>query len=122
MIEAAGAGAATPRRGIGRRIGLTLGWLLIALALAAFAYEALLALQAGAYRMLAAGELWFRIDVSSLNLVQAVTQRYLHPALWDPALQTVLMWPAWALLGIPGALLVLAFWPRRPSGTHRPPG
>lgn len=101
------------RAGTGRRIGLAIGWVLIGLALAAVAYELLLAAQTGGYRMLAAGELWFRLDVSSLNLVQAITQRYLHPALWDPVLQTVLTWPAWSILGAPGVALVVALWPWR---------
>ena len=34
--------------------------------------------------MVAAGELWYALDRGSLNFAQAITQRYLHPALWDP--------------------------------------
>ena len=82
---------------------------LLALGLAALAYEVLLALQTGSYRMLAAGELWYALDRSSLNLVQAIIQRHVHPALWDPLLASILMWPAWSLLGGPGAFLFLAF-------------
>lgn len=89
--------------GLGRRVGLAL----IALALAALGYEIWAALQAGAYRTIAAGELWFTLDRGSLNLSQAVIQRYVHPWLWEPAIVTLLQWPAWALLGAPGAVLVL---------------
>jgi len=54
-----------------------------------------------------AGELWYRIDPGSLNLTQAVIQRYVWPELYDPALLTVLLWPAALVLGVPGAVLLL---------------
>jgi hypothetical protein len=102
------------RRGSGRmrrtaiRVGRTIGWGLIGLALAALGYEALAALQGGGWRMIAAGELWYALDRGSLNVAQAITQRYLHPALWDPIIQGLLTWPAWSLLGAPGVALVVA--------------
>jgi hypothetical protein len=89
------------------------GWLLLGAAIAALGNELGLALEGGAYRPIAAGELWYRLDVSSLNLVQAITQRYLHPALWDPVIAGILQWPAWSLLGGPGAALIVAFPWRR---------
>jgi hypothetical protein len=95
------------------RIAHVAGWLLLGAAVAALGYELALALQRGAYQPLAAGALWYQLDVSSLNLVQAITQRYLHPALWDPVIAGMLQWPAWSLLGGPGAALVLAFPWRR---------
>jgi hypothetical protein len=103
------------RAGIGRRIALAVGALLLALALAALGYELWAALEAGAYRTIAAGELWYRLDRGSLNLSQAVIQRYVHPWLWEPAIVTLLRWPAWALLGAPGAVLVLISSLRRSS-------
>ncbi len=61
-----------------------------------------------------AGELWFRLDAASLNLVQALVQRYLTPALWDPAIVTLLQWPAWLVAAIPAALAggACALWRR----------
>ena len=103
----------TDRRSVAARIAHWAGAGLFALGLAALAYEALLALQTGSYRMIAAGELWYALDRSSLNLVQAIIQRHVHPALWDPLLAGILMWPAWSLLGGAGAFLFLAFAPRR---------
>ena len=79
--------------------------------MAALGYEIWLSVQAGAYRMVAAGELWYRLDPGSLNLSQAVIQRYVHPSVWEPGIVTLLRWPAWALLGAPGVVLVLACWP-----------
>lgn len=100
-------------RSIGRRMAGGLGWLLIFAAVAALAYELGLAWQNGAYRMVAAGELWYRLDPSSLNLSQAIVQRYLHPVLWNPVIVSLLQWPAWSLLGGPGVLLVVLFPWRR---------
>jgi hypothetical protein len=101
------------RRPLAPRLLFGLGVGLLVLALAALGHELLLAWQAGSYRMIAAGELWYMLDRGSLNLAQAVTQRYLHPAIWDPVLVSVLQWPAWALLGAPAALLLVVFAPRR---------
>jgi hypothetical protein len=86
---------------------------LLVLGLAALAYEVFFAVQTGSYRLLAAGELWYALDRGSLNLVQAIIQRYVHPALWDLLVANILMWPAWSLLGGPGAFLFLVFAPRR---------
>jgi len=54
----------------------------------------------------AAGELWYRLSPGTLNLTQAVTQRYVLPELWDPVLLTILLWPASLVLGIPGLVLL----------------
>ncbi len=88
-----------------------LGGLLLGLALLALAYELWSALQGGGYRMIAAGELWFKIHGPSLNLSQAIVQRYIHPVVWDPAIITLLQWPAWSILGALGAVLSILFGP-----------
>jgi hypothetical protein len=89
-------------------LGRVVGWVLVCLAFAALSYEVLLAAASGTWRMIAAGELWYALDRNSLNLAQAITQRYLHPALWDPIIQGMLTWPVWSLLGAPGVALVVA--------------
>lgn len=86
-----------------------LGILLLVLALLALIYELVIAFSTGGYRPIAAGELWFRLSPYSLNLSQAITQRYLFPALWDPVIVSILQWPAWSILGAPGAILVYLF-------------
>lgn len=97
-----------PRRGWIVAIARVTGLGLIFVALAALGYEGLVAVQSGAWRMIATGEVWYALDVGSLNLVQAVTQRYVHPWLWDPMIQTALTWPAWSLFGGPGIALLIA--------------
>ncbi|NJO38168.1 MAG: hypothetical protein HC871_11845 [Rhizobiales bacterium] len=100
------------RRGAGRWL-FALGILLLALALLALFYELAVAAESGGYRAIAAGELWFRLHPYSLNLAQAITQRYILPSLWDPLMVGVLQWPAWSILGAPGAILAVLFYPRK---------
>jgi hypothetical protein len=92
-----------------RRLSLTLahgvGVLFLLVAATALAFEVMAFAQTGSYRMVPSGELWFMIHVGSLNLIQAITQRYIHPALWDPVIAALLQWPAWSLLGAPGIVL-----------------
>lgn len=52
------------------------------------------------------GQVWFDLSPETLNVAQAVVQRYVHPALWDPAVQTVLTWPVWAVFAPLGLLLL----------------
>ena len=87
--------------------------LLLIIALAVLAWE-LWGLIAGAgYRPISTGELWFRIDSASLNGAQAGVQRYLHPNIWDPVIQTILTWPATLVFGLPGLLLMATTRPQR---------
>lgn len=98
------------RRGAGRWL-FGIGIALLALALTAFIYELMMALNGGSYRVIAAGELWFRLYPYSLNLSQAVIQRYVHPGLWDPVIVGLLQWPFWSIFGAPGAVLAILFGP-----------
>ncbi len=65
------------------------------------------------YAAIVVGELWFDLHVGSLNLAQAVIQRYLHPALWDPAIVWVLRLPAWLVFAVPGLALSILCRKRR---------
>jgi hypothetical protein len=99
-------------------VGRAIGWLLLAAALGAVGFEIFAAVQAGEWRPVAAGELWFRLDPASLNGAQAGIQRHVAPWLWDPVITWILLAPAWTVLAAPGALLLWACHEReRPS--HR---
>ena len=91
-----------------------IGWFLIALALACWGYE--LAAWAGAdgerYRVFALGELIFAEWPGLLPYVQAGVQRNLHPAIWDPGIQFLLLRPGWAVFGLPGLLMTALCWRR----------
>jgi hypothetical protein len=89
-------------------IGRIIGWLFCIVALMALGAESIAALETGAYRGLAIGELWYLIDRGSLNLMQAVVQRHLIPSLWDGVV-VLLQQPAWLVFGVAGPVLVLLF-------------
>lgn len=57
-------------------------------------------------RAAALGDVWYGLDPGSLNLLQAVTQRYLSPDLWDGAAVPLLLAPAWIVLLLPGLVLL----------------
>jgi len=55
------------------------------------------------------GTLWHKGAPASLNLTQAVTQRYIHPVFWSHVLLPVLLTPAWAVFAAI-AVLALLLW------------
>jgi len=93
-------------------IGRLVGWVLFLAGLAVLARDVFEWMETKHWAPIALGQLWFNLDRSSLNLVQAVVQRYIHPFLWDPIIVTVLLWWAFAVLMVLGAL-ILAFSGRR---------
>ena len=95
-------------------VGRILGSILIACAIAVLGTEVVRYFDTGSYRVIAAGKLWFDLDRGSLNLTQAVLQRYVHPRVWDAGVAPILQLPAWAVFGVPGILL--AWLCRRRSG------
>ena len=62
------------------------------------------------------GEVWFDLSPNTLNLMQAVVQRYLWPSLWDPTIIAVLKLPAVAVLGLVGAGMSALLWLLRDRG------
>ncbi len=76
-----------------------LGWILVAVALVV-AGVALALWLSGQNFALVAGQLWYQFHPSSLNLTQAIVQRYIHPALWDYVLLPILQEPAYKALSI----------------------
>ena len=93
-------------------IGRLIGWILFLAGTAVLARDVLVWVETKHWAPFALGQLWFDLDRSSLNLVQAVVQRYIHPFLWDPIIVTVLLWWAFAVLMVLG-LVILALSGRR---------
>ena len=87
-------------------IGRLIGWIIFLAGLAVLARDVFVWIETKNWAPIALGQLWFDLDRSSLNLVQAVVQRYLHPYLWDPIIVTVLLWWAFAVLMVLGALIL----------------
>lgn len=82
------------------------GWALIVALIALAADVSGYAATAGKFTSL--GRHWFTLSPSTLNLVQAITERYVHPFVWDPVLTGILSWPTFVVFGVLGALLYLA--------------
>ena len=100
-------------------VGRVIGWLLVLAGLAILGRDILGWISTGEFALVTAGELWFTLHNGSLNLLQAVTQRYIFPALWDPVFVTVLLWPAFLVIGVPGLVLSWVFR-RRPRLRPKP--
>jgi len=100
-------------------VGRVIGWIFIAAAIAILARDIIAWIDTGALVFAATGELWFTLHSGSLNLLQAITQRYIFPALWDPIFVTVLLWPAFLVIGVPGLILSYAYR-RRPRLRAKP--
>jgi len=90
--------------------------LLALIAVAAIAGSVVVALTGSAGTDL--GTLWHSGAPESLNLTQAITQRYLHPAVWTHVLLPVLLTPALVVFGViaVAALLCWVLLMRRGAG------
>ena len=86
-----------------------LGWILLLAAVAAGGHDYISSEETGDFRFSAAGELWFLLSADTLNLAQAVIQRNISAEFWESYVQTVLLWPAVFVLGVPGLTLLLLF-------------
>lgn len=90
-----------------------LGVLIFAASFIALIADGIRSLASDALVLTPLGQTWFQLMPGSLNLLQAVVQRYLHPYIWDPIIVTVLLWPTFAVGGVLGILLMLAGRRRR---------
>ncbi len=88
--------------------GLTGALLLIAAALVGLAFFG--DPQPDGTRFMALGALWFWLSPGSLNLVQAVIERYLSVALWDHLVFPLVQQPAVLVFGLTGMALGIVTW------------
>jgi len=103
-----------------KRFGRIVGWLLLFLAVFSFAYEIVNWWETDQYQVVALGQMIFDYWPGLLPNLQAGVQRYLHPTIWDPGIQTILLLPGWLVFGVPGLILVLLLRrPRRRKGMFR---
>jgi predicted membrane protein len=89
-----------------------IGWIIFLAGVAVLMRDVLVWIDTKHWAPVALGQLWYDLNRSSLNLVQAVVQRYIHPFLWDPIIVTILFCWAFAVLMVVG-LLILALPSRR---------
>jgi hypothetical protein len=90
-------------------VGRIIGWLFVLAAVAAAARDMVAWYDTGTFDPMPLGQLWFNLDNGSLNLIQAVTQRYLLPELWDPVIVNILLLPAWFVFAVPAIVLLVLF-------------
>ena len=103
-------------------IGRLIGWTFFLAGLAVLVRDVLVWIDTKHWAPIALGQLWFDLHRSSLNLVQAVVQRYIHPFLWDPIIVTILLCWAFAVLMVLGvAILALARRGSRSRAVSRRP-
>ncbi len=70
-----------------------LGWLLLAMAVAAVVHDCLAWWAEGSFHLLRFGDLWSQLDARSLAQFQGAAQRHLSAVLWT--------WIAWPFLRVP---------------------
>ena len=90
-------------------VGRVIGWTSLLLGSAVLVRDMLVWIDTKHWAPIALGQLWYDLNRSSLNLVQAVTQRYIHPFLWDPIIVSILLSWAFAILMVLGLLLLVVF-------------
>ena len=70
-----------------------LGWLLLAMAVAAVVHDGLAWWSEGSFHLLGFGDLWSHLDARSLAYSQSAVQRHLSAVLWSWIVRPVLMVP-----------------------------
>ncbi len=94
-------------------VGRIIGWIFLAAAFMVLGHDILQYLNTESWHSILLGELWYDLNPRGLNFMQAIIQRYVLAALWDPVITTVLLWPAWLDFLVPGIILVAIFHKRR---------
>ena len=89
-------------------VGRVIGWILVVAGIAILVRDIIAWIDTGTLAFIATGELWFTLNSFSLNFL-----RYLFPELWDPIFVSLLLWPAFLVVVVPGLILSYAFR-RRP--------
>jgi hypothetical protein len=96
-------------------VGRLIGWLLLFAGLVRLGFDVKAWVTSKIWAPMALGQLWYELNRSSLNLVQAVIQRYVSARLWDQIIVNVLLWWAFAFLIGLGLILLYLFRRRQPA-------
>ncbi len=81
------------------------GYVFLLLAVILLALDGYQWLQSGELQIAALGARWYGLHPASLNLSQAVIERYVWPPLWNPGITSILLLPSWVLPLVLGILL-----------------
>jgi hypothetical protein len=91
-----------------------LGLLIMAAAFIALVYDGTKSIAANRVLITKLGDAWHAIHSTSLQLLQPAIERHIATWLWDPVMLQILTAPAWLVLGILGALLMLLGRKKKP--------
>jgi hypothetical protein len=90
-------------------LGRLIGWIVFLAGAAVLVRDFLVWVDTKSWAPIALGQLWYQLNRSSLNLAQAIIQRYIHPFLWDPIIVSILLCWAFAVLMVLGLLILVIF-------------
>jgi hypothetical protein len=90
-------------------VGRVIGWIALLAGASVLVRDLLVWIDTKHWQPIALGQLWYDLNRASLNLVQAVVQRYIHPFLWDPIIVSILLSWAFLVLMVLGVLLLIVF-------------
>ena len=90
-------------------IGRLIGWIVFLAGAAVLIHDVIVWIETKIWAPIALGQLWYELNRSSLNITQAVTQRYIHPFLWDPIIVSILWCWAFAVLMTLGLIILVIF-------------
>jgi hypothetical protein len=99
--------------GVSMIVGRVIGWIALLAGAAVLVRDLLVWIDTKHWAPLALGQLWYDLNRSSLNIVQAVVERYIHPFLWRPIIVNILLSWAFAVLMFLGMLLLIIFRRRK---------
>ncbi len=88
-------------------VGRAIGWIFLLAGGAVLVRDLLVWIDTKHWAPIALGQLWYELNRSSLNFLQAVIQRYIHPFLWDPIIVSILLSWAFAVLMVLGVLVLV---------------
>lgn len=90
-------------------IGRYIGWTLIIMALG-FAVAEMSALGlSGQYGVMSAYSVLHTLMPGELIITRIIIGKVLHPVVWDPFIKTLLWFPGWLILGLPGIICIWKF-------------
>jgi len=95
--------------GVAMIVGRVIGWIAFLAGAAVLVRDLLVWIDTRHWSPISLGQLWYDLSRSSLNFVQAVVQRYIHPFLWDPIIVSILLSWAFVVLMVLGVLLLIIF-------------
>jgi hypothetical protein len=91
-----------------------IGFWIIAGGFIALVYDGTKSIAGNALSFTPVGQIWYNIHPTSLQLLQPAIERHVAAWLWESVIQNILTAPAWLVLGIIGAVLMLIGRKKKP--------